>query len=193
LYFGVSSGSDNKLCACRTCRVNVLVLLLLFIVYFAQINDNELFSAVYKQQRRRSVDVLLNNITFWRPRSASVWWLWYVYSGRLFDKFITKSYSRYASQLVSWLSTPTYTKPNWPASLTGHKQTIWSSVWQKVRKYYFQIKSVRKKNSAPADISKLKRVQSITVISATVTNGLSVSLHVHSIVVINVRKKIKKR
>ena len=46
---------------------------------------------------------------------------------------------------------------NWPALLTGHKQTIWPLILQKVRKYYFQIKGKRKKFSTLTEIAELKR------------------------------------
>jgi len=53
---------------------------------------------------------------------------------------------------------------------------------QKGRKYYIQIKAEKKKFSAPAELAELKRVQTIKILGVTVTNGLSVSPHVHSVV-----------
>jgi len=40
----------------------------------------------------------------------------------------------------------------------------------------------KEKFSAPAEIAELKRVQAIKILGVTVTNGLSVSSHVHSVI-----------
>ena len=52
----------------------------------------------------------------------------------------------------------------------------------KSQEILFSDKRRKEKFSAPAEIAELKRVQTIKILGVTVTNGLSVSPHAHSVI-----------
>jgi len=52
----------------------------------------------------------------------------------------------------------------------------------KSQEILFSDKRRKEKFSAPAEIAELKRVQTIKILGVTVTDGLSVSPHVHNVI-----------
>ena len=74
--------------------------------------------------------------------------------------------------------------PLWTSAATAHWALANNLTLNiaKSQEILFSDKRRKEKFSAPAKIAELKRVQTIKILGVTVTNGLSVSPHVHSVI-----------
>ena len=65
----------------------------------------------------------------------------------------------------------------------GQNITTSSSIWQRVKKSFFVDHKRKEKVSEPIKICQLQQVKVMKILGVTITNGLSVSPHVQSVIV----------